>query len=86
MKQLKWSTDQIKNHNGKIGPLTMFTVSYNNKEQCHILVPKLPGLHRAIKVGSIEEGEKLAEMLYKKYVEYLLGPEGFETILNDVKG
>ena len=86
MRQLKWSTDQRQNHNGKIGPVTMFTVSYNTGEQCHLLMPKLPALNRAIKVWSIKEGKKLAEMLYKKYVDFLLGAEWFETILKDLKG
>ncbi len=79
MRQLKWSSDKKQNHNGKIGPVTMFTVAYHTGEQCYKLVPKLPGLNRAIKVDSIEEGKKLAETLYKKYLDFLLGAEWFEA-------
>lgn len=79
MRQLKWSPDQRQNHNGKIGPVTMFTVAYHTGEQCHLLVSKLPGLNRAIKVGSLKEGKELAETRYKKYVDFLLGAEWLET-------
>lgn len=74
MRQLKWSRNQAGTLNGKVGFITLFTIAYY-EERSYFLVPKLPGLNKTITVSSEEEGINQAEIIYKKYVNYLLGDE-----------
>jgi hypothetical protein len=74
MRQLKWSSNQTGAINGKVGFLTLFTIAYY-PERGYFLVPKLPGLNKTIPISSEEEGKYQAGIIYKRYVNYLLGGE-----------
>jgi len=74
MRQLIWSRNQAGTLNGKVGFLTLFTIAYY-PERSYFLVPKLPGLNKTIHISSEEEGKKQAEVIYKRYINYLLGGE-----------
>ena len=74
MRQLIWSRNQAGTLNGKVGFLTLFTIAYH-PERSYFLVPKLPGLNKTIHISSEEEGKKQAEVIYKRYINYLLGGE-----------
>lgn len=60
MQQLSWSQDKTGTLNGKVWPLTLFTVAYY-PGRGHFVAPKLPGLNKTIPVGSEEDGRKRAE-------------------------
>jgi hypothetical protein len=74
MRQLIWSRNQTGTLNGKVGFITLFTVAYYS-ERGYFLAPKLPGLNKTISVSSEEEGKAQAEVIYKRYVNFLLGGE-----------
>jgi hypothetical protein len=74
MRQLVWSRNQAGTLNGKVGFITLFTIAYY-PERNYFLVPKLPGLNKTITVSSEEEGKIQAEVIYKRYVNFLLGGE-----------
>ncbi len=72
MRQLSWSPNKAGALNGKVGPLTLFTIAYY-PERGHFVAPKLPGLNKTIPVSSKEEGKRRAEALYQRYFDFLLG-------------
>jgi hypothetical protein len=72
MRQLIWSRNQAGTLNGKVGIITLFTIAYY-QERSYFLIPKLPGLNKTINVSSEQEGKKQAELIYKRYINYLLG-------------
>ena len=74
MRELIWSTNKAGTLNGKVGFITIFTIAYY-PERGYFLVPKLPGLNKTIKISSDEEGKNHAEVIYKRYINYLLGGE-----------
>ena len=74
MRQLIWSSNQSGTLNGKVGFLTLFTIAYY-PERGYFLVPKLPGLNKTIQISSEEKGKNQAEIIYKRYINYLLGGE-----------
>ena len=43
MRQLKWSKNEAGTLNGKVGHVTLFTVTYY-AERGHFIAPKLPGI------------------------------------------
>jgi hypothetical protein len=74
MRELIWSINNTGTLNGKIGFITIFTISYY-PERGYFLVPKLPGLNKTIEISSEEEGKNQAEAIYKRYFNYLKGGE-----------
>ncbi len=72
MRQLKWSRNQTRALNGKVGHVTLFTVAYY-PERGSFVAPKLPGLNKTIPVSSEEEGIRRAEALYQRYLDFLNG-------------
>jgi len=74
MRQLTWSCNKTGTLNGKVGFITLFTIAYY-PERGYFLVPKLPGLNKTIQVNTEEEGKYQAEVIYKRYINYLLGGE-----------
>jgi hypothetical protein len=69
-----WSRNKVGTLNGKVGFITMFTIDYY-PERSYFLVPKLPGLNKTISISNEEEGKSQAEVIYRRYVKYLLGDE-----------
>ena len=61
--------------NGKVGGLTMLTVAYHTGEKRYIVSPKIPP-GRAIPVTSEEEGKRVAEYMYHKFANFLMGNNG----------
>jgi hypothetical protein len=74
MRDLIWSRNQAGTLNGKVGFITMFTIAYY-PERGYFLAPKLPGLNKTIQINSEEGGKNQAEVIYKSYINYLLGGE-----------
>ena len=74
MRQLIWSSNQSGTLNGKVGFLTLFTIAYY-PERGYFLVPKLPGLKKTIPISNEKEGKNQAEVIYRRYINYLLGGE-----------
>jgi len=74
MRQLKWSQNTSGTLNGKVGHVTLFTVSYY-PERGYFVAPKLPGLNKTIPVNSEEAGKKKAEALYREFFDFLMGAE-----------
>jgi hypothetical protein len=72
MRELSWSMNKTGTLNGKVGPLTLFTVAYY-PGRGHFVAPKLPGLNKTIPVRSEEEGRKRAEGLFQRYLDFLMG-------------
>jgi hypothetical protein len=66
-KPLTWSQDGHGAWNGKVGPVTMFCVAYYAARGWFV-APKLPGLNKTVAVGSQEEGQTLAEKLYRQWL------------------
>jgi len=74
MRQLIWSANQAGTLNGKVGFLTLFTIAYY-PERGYFLAPKLPGLNKTIPISNEKEGKNQAEVIYRRYINYLLGGE-----------
>jgi hypothetical protein len=74
MRQLKWSQNNAGTLNGKVGHVTLFTVSYY-PERGYFVAPKLPGLNKTIPVNSEEAGKRKAEALYEWFFDFLKGAE-----------
>ena len=74
MRQLIWSSNQGGTLNGKVGFLTLFTIAYY-PERGYFLAPKLPGLNKTIPISNEKEGKNQAEVIYRRYINYLLGGE-----------
>ncbi len=74
MRPLKWSQNQAGTLNGKVGHVTVFTVAYYPKRG-YFVAPKLPGLNKTIPVNSYEDGKIKAEVLYKKYIDFMNGAD-----------
>ncbi len=72
MRQLEWSRSQPGSLNGKIGHVTLFVIAYY-PERGYFISPKLPGLNKTIPVNSEEAGKRKAEILYKRYLDFLKG-------------
>ena len=76
MRQLKWNQNNAGTLNGKVGHVTLFTVAYY-KGRGYFVAPKLPGLNKTIPVNSEEEGQRKAEALYQRYLDFLKGAEWY---------
>jgi len=76
MRQLKWSQNNSGTLNGKVGHVTLFTVSYY-PERGYFVAPKLPGLNKTVPVNSEEAGKRKAEALYQRYFDFLGGAEWY---------
>jgi hypothetical protein len=76
MRQLQWSQDKTGTINGKVGPITLFTIAYY-QERGYFISPKLPGLNKTIPVTSEETGKRKAETLYQRYFNFLKGAEWY---------
>jgi hypothetical protein len=74
MRELIWSRNKAGTLNGKVGFITLFTISYS-PEHSYFLVPKLPGLDKTIHINCEEEGKGMAKVIYRRYVNFLLGAE-----------
>jgi hypothetical protein len=72
MRPLRWSRNKVGNLNGKVGPITLFCVSYH-PERRYFITPKLPGLNKTIDVLSELEGCQVASKMYENYVDFLTG-------------
>jgi hypothetical protein len=81
MRQLKWSKNKSGTLNGKVGHITLFTISYYLKRG-YFVAPKLPGLNKTIPVNSQEEGKKEAEELYQRYFDFLKGAKWYQEHSN----
>ena len=75
---LTWSPDKTGNWNGKVGPYTLFTVAFHTGERAFSVFPKLPGL-KSVRVGSPEEGRRVAAGLWRRYFALLAGLAGTST-------
>ena len=78
MRQLKWSQNTSGTLNGKVGHVTLFTVSYY-PERGYFVAPKLPGLNKTIPVNSEEAGKKKAEALYREFFDFLMGADAIQN-------
>ena len=75
---LTWSQGKTGNLNGKVGPYTLFTVAFHTRERAFFVFSKLPGL-KSVRVGSPEEGRRVAAGLWRRYFELLAGLAGTST-------
>ena len=78
MQPLSWTPDKTGNLNGKVGPYTLFTVAFHTGERAFFVFPKLPGL-KSVRVGSPEEGRRVAAGLWRRYFKLLAGLAGTST-------
>lgn len=72
---LKWSVTSKGVLNGKVGPLTLFTVFFHTGENRYFVSAKVPGFSKSIPVGSEEEGVTVAIRMHRRYVRFLVGLE-----------
>jgi hypothetical protein len=77
MRHLEWSQNKAGTLNGKVGHITLFTVTYY-PERGYFVAPKLPGLNKTIPVNSEEAGKREAEAIYQRYFDFLNGAEWLE--------
>jgi hypothetical protein len=77
MRHLKWSQNKAGSLNGKVGHVTLFVIAFY-PERGYFLAPKLPGLNKTIPVNSEEDGKRKAEVLYKRYIDFLGGAEWYQ--------
>jgi hypothetical protein len=77
MRQLKWSRNKAGALNGKVGHVTIFVIAYY-PERGYFISCKLPGLNTTVPVNSEEDGKRKADVIYKRYFDFLGGAEWYQ--------
>ncbi len=80
MLPLKWSRMESGNLNGKVGPVTLFTVNWHTGVRRWFVASKLPGLNRPIPATAESHGMMVAEECWRQYQKFLAGAIPWEEV------